>query len=87
MRWQAVLVGIAIGIGGCGDDDGGQIPVDGGVAGPDGSTVVTDGGGTGPGVRPMPAGDIFDDTHVHEISLTMSADDWQSIIDDTRADE
>ena len=86
MMWRVLLVGIAIGIGGC-DDDGGQIPVDGGVAGPDGSTVVTDGGGTGPGVRPTPAGDIFDDTLVHEIALTMSPDDWQSIIDDTRADE
>ena len=87
MMWRAVLIGIAIGIGGCGDDDGGAIPVDGGAAGAGGNTVVTDGGGAGPGVRPMPAGDIFDDTHVHEISLTMSPDDWQSILQDTRGDE
>jgi len=87
MRWGAILVGIAIGIGGCSDDNG-QSPVDGGgTADAGGSPVVTDGGGADPGTRPMPASDIFDDTRVHDIELTMSPDDWQSIIQDTRADE
>src|SRR6188472_2430439 len=86
MRWGAILVGIAIGIGGCSDDNG-QSPVDGGgTADAGGSPVVTD-GGADPGMRPMPASDIFDDTRVHDIELTMSLDDWQSIIQDTRADE
>ena len=41
---------------------------------------------TGSG-RPQPAFDIFDDTRMHDVSLTMSPDDWQSIINDTRGDE
>ena len=30
---------------------------------------------------------LFDDSAVHEVSLEMSPDDWQSIIDDSRGDE
>jgi hypothetical protein len=85
MMWRALLIGMAIGIGAC-DDDGGPIPVDGGLPDAGGSSVVTD-AGAGLGVRPMPAGDIFDDTIVHDIALTMSPDDWQSIVQDTRGDE
>jgi hypothetical protein len=85
MMWRALLIGMAIGIGAC-DDDGGPIPVDGGLPDAGGSSVVTD-AGAGLGVRPMPAGDIFDDTIVHDIALTMSPDDWQSIVQDTRGDD
>jgi hypothetical protein len=84
MMWRAVLIGIAIGIGGC-SDDGGQ-SADGGL-GAGGSRVGSDGGTLEPGVRPPPASDIFDDTIVHQIALTMSPEDWQSIIDDSRGDE
>jgi len=48
------------------------------------------GGGAGGGnlsQRPAPAFPIFDGTRLHEVSLEMSADDWQSIINDTRGDE
>jgi hypothetical protein len=48
-----------------------------------------DGGGDGPSLatRPDPAIPIFDDTQMHHIELTMSPDDWQSIINDTLGDE
>jgi hypothetical protein len=48
-----------------------------------------DAGSDGPGlsIRPDPAIPIFDDTQMHHIELTMSADDWQSIIDDSLGDE
>src|SRR6185369_7983340 len=69
----------------------------GGVAGACGSSgtngaVVTGGnGGTGGGgatsARPAPASPIFDTSRVHEVVLTMSPDDWQSILDDSRGDE
>ena len=86
MRWWAISIGIAIGIGGC-SDGGGQSAVDGGAADTGGGSVVTDGGTVDPGTRPQPAFDIFDDTRVHDIALTMSPDDWTSIIGDTRGDE
>ena len=48
-------------------------------------------GGGGPGgnlsQRPAPAFPIFDGTRMHEVSLEMSPEDWQSIIDDSRGDE
>jgi spore coat protein CotH len=83
VRWRlgrvievAGLAALA-GLGGCGG--GGH------ASSPDG------GGGGDPGgnlsQRPSPATPLFDDTKVHDIALTMSADDWQSIIDDSRGDE
>jgi spore coat protein CotH len=30
---------------------------------------------------------VFDDTRVHDVKLTMSPEDWQSIIADSRGDE
>jgi spore coat protein CotH len=36
---------------------------------------------------PAPAYPIFDTARMHDVSLTMSADDWQSILDDSRGDE
>src|SRR5215831_1647613 len=43
-------------------------------------------GGAGLVVRPPPAFAVHDDTQLHQAELTMSADDWQSIIDDSRGD-
>jgi spore coat protein CotH len=43
-------------------------------------------GGAGLTVRPQPAVAVHDDTVLHQAELTMSADDWQSIIDDSRGD-
>jgi spore coat protein CotH len=37
--------------------------------------------------RPAPAVPIFDDTRVHDLSLAMSPEDWQSILDDSRGNE
>ena len=72
----ATAVVLAVALTGCGG---------GGQSG-DGS-----GGGGGPGgnlsQRPAPAFPIFDGTRLHEVALEMSADDWQSIINDTRGDE
>ncbi len=54
-----------------------------------GGTASGDGGAGGNQLsqRPPPAGPIFDDTKVHDVSLMMSAEDWQSILDDARGDE
>jgi hypothetical protein len=81
----AVIVwGIAAGA--CGSSPGS----DGGVL------TTTDGGGIGgaggagggaPIGRPAPAFPIFDTTRIHEVALTMSPEDWQSILDDSRGDE
>ena len=59
--------------------------------------MTTGSGGAGPGtggapdpglsVRPAPAGPLFDDTVLHQISITMTPEDWQSILDDSREDE
>jgi spore coat protein CotH len=47
-----------------------------------------DGGAGGTSnLRPQPAFPIFDPTRMHEVALTMSPDDWQSIINDSRGDE
>ena len=62
----------------------------GGGAGGDNGPTPTGGGGSGDGQlgqRPTPAAPIFDGARVHDVSLTMSADDWQSILNDSRGDE
>src|SRR6478735_2550399 len=89
-RWW-LSVGLLIGLAGCGS---------GGTAENHGMTEPDPGaGGAGPGaggsteppvvvsVRPPPAVPVFDDTVLHQLSMTMTPEDWQSIIDDTRADE
>lgn len=68
---------LSAGAGACGGGGGGTTP-------PSGS-----GGGVGGNLnqRPAPAVGLFDESRVHELALTMSADDWQSIIADSRGDE
>ena len=61
-----------------------------GGCGGDGSSTMPSGGGGNSGnlnQRPKPAAPLFDDTRLHDIKLTMSPDDWQSIIADSRGDE
>ena len=70
--WVAIAV-LSVIAGACG---GGTEPA--GDGGPGGNQLSQ---------RPPPAGPIFDDTKVHEVSLMMSAEDWQSILDDSRGDE
>ena len=48
-----------------------------------GSGADPDGGAQ---ARPDPAYPVFDPARVHDVVLTMSADDWQSIINDTEGD-
>ena len=59
-------------------------------SGPTGAGVVVGNGDSGAGStadRPMPAFPIFDTTRIHNVELTMSPEDWQSILDDSRGDE
>jgi hypothetical protein len=56
----------------------------GGSAGPS----SPDGGSPGGNLsqRPASAFALFDDTRIHDVAVTMSADDWQSIINDSQGD-
>jgi len=73
---QAAAIVALVGVGACGGGGGdGNRPPGGGGA-PGGSLSQ----------RPSPAVPLFDDTRVHDISLTMSAADWQSIIDNSQGD-
>jgi spore coat protein CotH len=84
-RWFLLVSGVvSIGVGACGSGGG----ADGGL--------VTGTGGTGSGAhpnggmstaRPDPARPLFDDAALHQISLTMAPEDWQSILDDSAGDE
>jgi hypothetical protein len=58
-----------------------------GCGGGGGSSSNGGGSGTNLSQRPTPAIGVFDDTKVHDIALEMTADDWQSIIDDSRGDD
>jgi spore coat protein CotH len=70
--WLAAIAGLSATWGACGG----------------GGSSAGDGGSGGQlDHRPEPAFPLFDDTRVHELSLAMSADDWQSIMNDTRGDE
>jgi spore coat protein CotH len=75
---RLVLAALAAGCG-SGGNHGGAAGTPGGGSGGDTGAVNTD--------RPAPAFPIFDTSRVHDVSLTMSADDWQSILDDSRGDE
>ena len=66
---------LAVALAGCG---GGQSGDGGGGSGGPGGNLSQ---------RPPPAFPIFDGTRLHEVSLEMSPDDWQSILNDTRGDE
>jgi spore coat protein CotH len=52
-----------------------------------GGSSLTHGDGSTNLNRPPPAVPIFDDTRVHELALEMSAEDWESIIWDTRGND
>ena len=61
-----------------------------GACGGDGTTSTLDGGGgSSPNLKQRPAAamPLFDDSQLHQLSLDMSPDDWQSILDDSRGDE
>jgi hypothetical protein len=93
-RWLAsTIASIALGAGAllagdCGG--GGSAAVTPPITTPDaGAPVDGSAGGmdaAAPG-RPQPAMPLFDDTVIHQITLTMAPEDWQSIIDDSRGDE
>jgi spore coat protein CotH len=69
----AAIVAPAVGMGACGG----------------GGTTSNADGGSEPNLkqRPNPSAPLFDEGMVHQLSLEMSADDWQSILGDTRGDE
>jgi len=69
-------------LGACGGGGSGA----GNLVEPDGGSSSAPDGATGLMVRPQPALSVHDDTQLHQAELTMSADDWQSIIDDSRGD-
>ena len=71
---------LLLALGACGSSGTGGDPAPGGGVGT-GST----GGGVGK-ADVAPAFPIFDNTRMHDIALTMSADDWTSIINDTEGD-
>src|SRR6185436_8074310 len=52
-----------------------------------GSTSTGGEGGSSLNHRPAPAAPLFDPGRLHEVSLMMSPEDWQSILDDSRGDE
>jgi spore coat protein CotH len=77
---------------GCGGGEPGSQGA--GAAGGDGNGSNGSGGasgsaGSGPATspRPDPAVPVFDDGRIHDVQLDMSADDWQSIIQDTQGDD
>jgi spore coat protein CotH len=74
----AAIVVLVAGVGGCGGSGGGQ-----GALGGEGGTSPTD----NLSHRPDPAVALFDESRLHDVSLTMTPEDWQSIIDDSRGDE
>src|SRR5262245_45935147 len=67
------ILGLAVALVGCG---GGGSP----------SSMNGDGAGS-LNQRPSPKMPLFDESVVHEVSLDMSPEDWQSILNDTRGDE
>jgi len=69
----AIAAVAATGSGGCGG--GGQSSTDGG--GPGGKLNQ----------RPTPTVPLYDTGRLHEVSLMMTPEDWQSILDDSRGDE
>jgi len=79
MRRLGVGLVIVSLVGACGGGEASRNPITRGPGTPD--------AGDGLSVRPQPAAPVHDDTRLHQAELTMSADDWQSIIDDTRGDE
>ena len=78
---SGALLGVGGLVAGCGEmgkDAGGGPP-----ALPDGRIAV------GNGQLPIggAAASVFDESYLHDVELTMSAEDWQSIVDDSRGDE
>ena len=78
----AVFAVLSAAAGACGGGEGGGGGSGAGAPPGEGGTT-----GTNLSQRPSPAVPLFDGDRVHELSLEMSAEDWQSILDDSRADE
>lgn len=72
------------GTGGGAEPGGGTGGMVGNVGGSMGGAMPSSGTG---GMVASPHVEIFDEARVHDIQLTMSPQDWQSIIDDSRGDE
>src|SRR5262245_23784555 len=47
----------------------------------------SDTGATGPGGTTGTPAEVFDESRLHQVELTMSPEDWQSIREDTRGNE
>jgi spore coat protein CotH len=75
-RWGGGLVVLSV-FAGCGGGGSARDQDAGAAVDPDAGGLMA---------RPQPAFAVHDDTRVHQAELTMSADDWQSIIDDSRGD-
>ncbi len=90
-RWWLLSVMFLTGLSACGSD--GPVQMNGGVetgtggAGADRPDAGVTDPNAGIAVRPAAAGPVFDDTILHQVSLTMAPEDWQSILDDSRGDE
>lgn len=84
-RIAYVLFSLVAWLGGCGGAGPRQTS---GIGVPDGGEADAGGdAGLAPGARPAPIIPVFDDNQVHELRLEMAPVDWQSIIDDSRADD
>jgi spore coat protein H len=80
---------VLLSLAGCGSDDTVKQTDPGMTTGSGGAAAPDAGAAPDPGlvVRPTPAMPVFDDTVLHQISITMAPEDWQSILDDSRADD
>jgi hypothetical protein len=80
---RGFLAVLVVGLAACGSNS----TAPGGDAAPGGAGTGGATDGSTAGGRPAPAFPIFDDTRLHQVTLTMSPEDWQSILDDSRGDE
>jgi len=82
------VAALLAGLSACGSNGGATANVGTGPMDPDAGTTTGPAADGGPNtaMRPDPAGDIFDDSKVHEVALAMSDADWQSILNDSDGD-
>ncbi len=88
LLWVLVLTGLSPLGCGSGNAGGGALMGNGGAGG---DAPPVDGAAPPDGAisneRPQPAFPIFDDTRMHDVTLTMAPADWQSILDDSGGDD